>query len=72
MKILDRLPILETRTSLRFGNRYIVVHRDQVLVWVSIQLGGALEPDKSIPRFPALLDTGNNVDFSIQDRHLRE
>src|SRR5205085_11564232 len=32
----------------------------------------ALEPDENIPRFPALLDTGNNVDFSIQDRHLRE
>ncbi len=32
MKILDRLPIHETRTSLRFGGRYIAVHHDQALV----------------------------------------
>jgi hypothetical protein len=72
MKILDRLPILEERTSLRFGGRYLTVHRNQVLVWVSVNLAGPLEPEENIPRFPALLDTGNNVDFSIQDRHLRD
>jgi hypothetical protein len=72
MKVLDRLPIPGERTSLRFGGRYVTVHRSQVMVWVSVHLSGALEPDEHIPRFPALLDTGNNVDFSIQDRHLRE
>jgi hypothetical protein len=72
MKILDRLPIPVERMSLQLGDRYVTVHRNQVLVWVSIHLSGALEPDETIPRFPALLDTGNNVDFSIQDRHLRE
>ena len=72
MKILDQLPIAETRTSLRFGDRYITVHHNQLLVWVSVHLGGALQPEQNIPRFPALLDTGNNVGFSIQDRHLRE
>jgi hypothetical protein len=72
MKILDRLPILETGTSLRFGDRYVTVHRNQMLVWVSVHLAGALEPEENIPRFPTLLDTGNNVDFSIQDRHLRD
>jgi hypothetical protein len=72
MKILDRLPIPEKHTSLRFGDRYTTLHRNQVLVWVSVQLAGALEPEQNIPRFPALLDTGNNFDFSVQDRHLRE
>ena len=72
MKILDRLPIAEDRTSLRFGDRYVTVHRNQFLVWVSVHLSGVLEPEANIPRFPALLDTGNNVDFSVQDRHLRE
>ena len=42
------------------------------MVWVSVHLTAVLEPDENIPRFPALLDTGNNVGFSIQDRHLRE
>lgn len=72
MRILDRLPIAETRTSLRFGGRSITVHRNQLLVWVSVHLSGVLKPEVDIPRFPALLDTGNNIDFSIQDRHLRE
>jgi hypothetical protein len=72
MKILDRLPIPENRTSLQFGNKYATVHRNQVLVWVSVHLAGAPEPEENIPRFPALLDTGNNFAFSVQDRHLRE
>jgi hypothetical protein len=72
MKILDQLPIVATRTSLRFGGRHVTVHHKQLLVWVSVHLSGVLEPEKGIPRFPALLDTGNNVEFSIQDRHLRE
>ena len=72
MKILDRLPIPEDRTSLRFGDRYLTLRADQIPVWVSVHLGGALEPEENIPRFPALLDTGNNFGFSVQDRHLRE
>ena len=60
MTILDRLPIPETRTSLRFGDRYTTAHRNQVLVWVSVYVAGVLEPEENIPRFPALLDTGNN------------
>jgi hypothetical protein len=72
MKILDRLPIPVERAALPFGDRYVTVHRNQVLVWVSVHLAGAPEPEENIPRFPALLDTGNNVDFSIQDRHVRD
>jgi hypothetical protein len=72
MKILDRLPIPEDRTSLRFGDRYVTIHANQILVWVSVHLPGILVPEGNIPRFPALLDTGNNFGFSLQDRHLRE
>ena len=59
MKILDQLPIAEARTSLRFDSRYIIVPHNQLLVWVSVHLGGVLKPEGNIPRFPALLDTGN-------------
>ena len=72
MKILDRLPISEERTSLRFGDRYITVHRNQILVWMGVHLSGILVTEEGIPRFPALVDTGNNLGFSVQDRHLRE
>jgi len=72
MKILDRLAIPEDRTSLRFGDRYVTIHANQILVWVSVHLPGILVPEGNIPRFPALLDTGNNFGFSVQDRHQRE
>lgn len=72
MKILDRLPISEKRTSLQFGNKYVTVRRNQVLAWVSVHLAKTLEPESSIPKSPALLDTGNNFAFSLQDRLLRE
>jgi hypothetical protein len=72
MKILDRLPIPKDRMSLRFGDRYIAIRADQILVWMSIHLTAVLELEDNIPRFPALVDTGSNVGFSIQERHLRE
>jgi hypothetical protein len=72
MKILNRLPIPEDRTALRFGDRYVTIHANQILVWVSVHLSEVLVPEENIPRFPALLDTGNNIGFSVQDRHLRE
>ncbi len=72
MKILDRLPISKDRGALRFGDRYVTIHANQILVWLSVHLSGVVMPDGNIPRFPALLDTGNNFGFSAQDRHLRE
>ena len=66
------MPITDDRTSLRFGDRYVTARPDQILVWVSVHMAGPLEPEESIPRFPALLDTGNNFGFSMQHRHLCE
>ncbi len=60
MKILDRLPILNEHTSVRFGDRYVMIRANQILVWMSVHLPGVLVPEENIPRFPALLDTGNN------------
>jgi hypothetical protein len=40
MKILDRLPIPKDRTSLRVGERYVTIHANQILVWVSVHLAG--------------------------------
>lgn len=71
-KILDRLPILPARKDEPFGERHARVRRNQILVWVSVHLKGILQPETNTPRVPALLDTGNNFDFSSQHRHLRE
>jgi hypothetical protein len=72
MKILDRLPISEERTPVRFGDRYVTVLPDQILVWVSVDRARAQRPEKNIPKIPALLDSGHNSNFAIQHRHLRE
>jgi hypothetical protein len=72
MKILDRLPISGERTSVRFGDRYVRVSPDQILVWVSVHLADISQPEANIPRIPALLDSGKNFEFSLQHRHLRE
>jgi hypothetical protein len=71
-RILDRLPILDKRTTATFDDKHVKVHRDQILVWVSINLAGIPDFQPQIPKIPAILDTGNNFDFSIQPRHLRE
>jgi hypothetical protein len=70
-KILDRLPVLAERKEESFGERYAHVKRDQILVWVSLHFRGVL-PEVSTRRIPALLDTGNNFDFSLQERHVQE
>jgi hypothetical protein len=71
-KILDRLPVLEQRSVATFGDRHVTVLRNQILVWVSVHLAGMLYPESSTPVVPALLDTGNNFDFTVQHRHLRD
>jgi hypothetical protein len=72
MKILDRLPTSEKRASLRFRERHVTIRANQILVWVGVHLSEVLVPEETVPRFPALLDTGNNFGFSVQDRHLKE
>jgi hypothetical protein len=60
MKILDRLPIYDEPSLIDVSGEMIQVHRNQVIVWVSL----ALKP------FPAILDTGHSHNFSIARRHL--
>jgi hypothetical protein len=71
-KILDRLPVFPERKDEPFGERHVRVKRNQILVWVSVHQMEIRRPEKNTPRIPALLDTGNNFDFSMQERHVRE
>ena len=50
MKILDRLPIQDRPTSLRFGGKYTTVRRDQVLLWMSVHVASRCV--KKAPRGP--------------------
>ncbi len=62
MKILDRLPIYEEPALLDAPGEVVQVHRNQIIVWVS--LAATLRP------FPAILDTGHSHNLSIARRHL--
>ena len=59
-----------TKTHLTFGNDTVEVKPYQVVLWVSISVRDLLAWDARIPRFPALLDPGNNHNFSITEEQL--
>ncbi len=42
----------------------------QIVVWVSLNLREVTDWDVRVPRFPAILDTGYNHNFSIRVSHL--
>src|SRR5688572_1112584 len=62
MKILNRLPISDRPHVVSVGEDRMEVHRNQIIVWISI--GDVLRP------FPAVLDTGHGHNLSISERHL--
>ncbi len=62
MKILDRLPISNRPHVLSVGQDVVQVHRNQIIVWLSVNNSG--KP------MPAILDTGHGHNFSISKSHL--
>lgn len=71
MKILDRLPFSEGRSEVWTPDRLATVKPYQIIVTVSLAARERMEPDPGWPRFPAILDTGNNHNFAITEPHLR-
>ncbi len=71
-KIVDRVPIPDKSTYLDFSGHRVKVHRNQIVLWVSIHLPKTARPEPNIPKIPALLDTGNNFDFAIRHQHLHD
>jgi hypothetical protein len=70
MRILHRLPIDEGDVDVRVAEGWIGIRPYQIVVWVSLSLQRVLELDPATPRFPVLLDTGNNHNFAIREDHL--
>jgi hypothetical protein len=68
MKILDRLPIVPERYLLDIRGEPLRIRPFQIIIQLSIS--GPWEWDAGAPIIPALLDTGNNHNFSIQEHHL--
>ena len=69
MKILDRLPVAHQHYQYNFRGESSAIKPYQIIIQVSISDHATWDP--RIPVFPALLDTGNNHNFSIQAYQLR-
>jgi hypothetical protein len=68
MRILDRLPVLDEHYELDIRGEPLRIRPFQIIVQLSIS--GIWEWDAGAPIIPAVLDTGNNHNFSIQEHHL--
>ena len=70
MRILDRLPFAEEQTSVLTPDGVAVVKPFQIIVWVSLATPDDRTLPPGTPRFPAILDTGNNHNFAIRHEQL--
>src|SRR5207244_5048738 len=70
--ILDHLPFREEADEVSLGLERVPLKPYQIIVWVSLTARDLLELPPHAPRFPAILDTGHNHNFSIRERHLRQ
>jgi len=68
MKILDRLPVNDEHYRLNVHGELLRIRSFQIIVQVSIS--DVSTWNTRTPSIPALLDTGLNHNFSIQERHL--
>ena len=67
--VLRRLPFFETSTTALLGNERLTIKPYQIIVWVSITKAGLPEFPPNARRLPAVLDTGFNDTFLIQEQH---
>jgi hypothetical protein len=70
--ILNRLPIPASDGLVFVGAEQVRLRADQIVVWVGLDVRDTLTANLQLPRFPALLDTGMNHYFALQERHLTE
>src|SRR5438128_5962786 len=65
MRILDRLPYATVPTTIAVRGESQRVRPYQIIVWVSINTQDVLDWDPRLSQVPAILDIGNNHNFSI-------
>ena len=65
-----RLPFHENADEVAVGLERVRIRPYQIIVWVSLSAKSVLELPPHAPRFPAILDTGHNHNFSIRHQHL--
>jgi hypothetical protein len=68
VEILRQLPFQDARSSVHVAGEVVAIRAYQIVIWMSLSQGDSLAPDAR--RFPAVLDTGHNHNFSIRDSQL--
>jgi len=69
--VIRRLPFFDDATSLQIPSGSLLsIKPRQIVVWLSIGPPGSPPPLIPGSRFPAVLDTGFNNSFLIQEEHL--
>jgi hypothetical protein len=68
--ILRRLPFSINEDEVTVGRERMRIRPYQIILWVSVTPKSVLTLGTTARRFPAILDTGHNHNFSIQRRHV--
>jgi len=68
--VLCQLPFLETEDEVHVGLERVPIKPYQIIAWFSLTARNVLELPPQTPRFPAIIDTAHNHNFSIQATHL--
>jgi len=58
------------KSKITVHDEVVEIKAFQIIVWVSVSAATFREWDPGTPRFPAILDVGNNHNFSITEYHL--
>ena len=70
LAIIRDLPFSDRETALEVQGQTVRILGQQIVVWVSISEAGRDALDPRTPRIPAILDTGCNHAFVIQEEQL--
>lgn len=68
--ILRRLPFFDVETTATVEDETVVIRPYQIVVWVSLLPSEVTAPPRDMRKFLAVLDTGNNHNFSLRQSHL--
>lgn len=71
-RIMRDLPYFDQPTSVQVRGRSVLIKREQIVLWVSVAEQGRQQLDPRTPLFPAILDTGCNHNFMINQQHLSD
>jgi hypothetical protein len=65
--IIRQCPFYRVATQVEVAGQRVEVRPYQIILWVSLRTGAAVSPP-----FPAILDIGHSLNFSIREEQLRD